>query len=90
MPFTQPENPKPVRAKMFVSSIELQTWGTVIKLNVVTRGEDNKQWASATPQGELRLVVKNEHASDQFAPGQEWFIDMIPIPTDRSGSEGMD
>lgn len=89
MPFTAPENPGPVRAKMYVSGIELTNYGTTIKLACVTRGDDNKEWAAATPQGELRLVIKNEQASDQFAPGQEWFIDMHPVPTERVGQEGM-
>lgn len=89
MPFTAPENPTPVRAKMFVSGIKLAQWGTTIELNVVTRGEDNKEWAAATPQGELRLVVKNEAAADQFAPAQEWFVTLTPIPPAQIGQEGM-
>lgn len=90
MPFVAPENPRPTRAKMYVSGITLTSWGTTVKLSVVTRGEDNKAWSAATPVGELSLQIKNEQAADQFAPGQEWFVDLTPVPADRVGTEGMD
>lgn len=89
MPFAAPDNPKPVRAKFYVSGIEISTYATTIKMQPVTRGEDNKQWSAATPSGELRMQVKNEAASDQFAPGQEWYLDFTPVPVERVGQEGM-
>lgn len=90
MPFTEPENPTPVRAKFYVSEIAFRQWGTEVKMAAVTRGEDNKEWSAATPAGNLSLTIKNELAVAQFAPGQEWFLDMIPVPKDAVGSEGMD
>lgn len=89
MPFTAPENPGRVRAKMYVDAITYRQWGVELTMRVVSRGEDNKQWAAASPAGELRLTIKNEKASDQYAPGQEWYIDMIPVPVDQHGKEGM-
>lgn len=90
MPFSEPTDPiRPVRAKMYVSGLDFTTWGTTVKLQAVTRGEDNKQWAAATPSGTLTLQIKNQGAADQFAPGQEWFIDMVPIPAEQKDQEGM-
>lgn len=89
MPFTAPENPGPVRAKFYVSGINLQQWGTTIKMQPVTRGEDNKEWSAATPSGELTMTVANEKAADQFAPGQEWFLTFTPVPPAQVGQEGM-
>ncbi len=87
--FVAPENPRPVRAKMYVEGITYRSWGTVIRLQVVTRGEDNKEWSAATPSGHLEMNVKNEDAADQFAPGQEWYVDLRPVPKDQVGQEGM-
>ena len=75
-----------VRAKFYVSEVALTTWGTRIKLSAVTRGEDNKEWSAATPSGTLTMQIKNDLAAEQFAPGQEWFLDFTPAPT---GKEGM-
>lgn len=89
MPFTVPTNPSPVRAKVYVSELGYTQWGTKVVLQPVTRGEDNKAWAAATPSGRIELTIKNESAADQFAPGQEWFVDLIPVPVDQAGREGM-
>lgn len=83
-----------VRAKMYIQSIEHLAWGTVVKLQVVSRGEDNKAWSAATPAGGLSLTIKNEQASNQFTleqirEGQEFFIDITPVPNELAGKEGM-
>lgn len=90
MPFVKPTNPGPVRAKFYVSGISLQTWGTSIEMQPVTRGEDNKEWSAATPSGNLKMTVANERAAEQFWPGQEWYLDFTPIPEERVGQEGME
>ena len=89
MPFTPPQNPRPVRAKFYVTELAWRQWGVEIKLAAVTRGEDNKQWSQATPAGSLTMTVKNELAAEQFAPGQEWYLDMVPVPAAAVGAEGM-
>lgn len=89
MPFTEPADPKPVRAKFYVTELAWRQWGVEVKLGAVTRGEDNKKWSQATPVGNLTMTIKNELAAEQFAPGQEWYLDMIPVPKDAVGSEGM-
>lgn len=88
--FTAPENPGPVRAKMYVRAVELGQGQVIVKLAVVTRGEDNKAWSQYTPYGTLELTIKNEVASDNFAPGQEWFVDLTPVPEAQVGQEGME
>ena len=75
-----------VRAKFYVSEVALTSWGCRVTLNVVTRGEDNKAWSAATPSGQITMQIKNDIAAEQFAPGQEWFVDFRPAPT---GVEGM-
>lgn len=77
-----------VRCKMFVQEIAQTTWGGRVKMSVVSRGQDNKEWASATPSGSLELTIRNELALEQFvAPGEEFYIDISPAP---KGQEGMD
>jgi hypothetical protein len=34
-----------------------------VKLIVATRGEENKEWASATPQGEITMTIGNPEAA---------------------------
>lgn len=75
-----------VRAKFYVYAVELTTWGSAnVKLRVVSRGEDNKQWSAATPTGEITMGIKNALAAERFAPGQEWYVDFTPAPKDQEG-----
>ena len=80
-----------VRAKMFVQEIARTTWGGRVKLQVVTRGEDNKEWASATPSGECVLTIRNEIALEVFTdPGREFYLDFTPVPIEKQGEPGME
>lgn len=88
MPFTEPDDPKPVVAKFYVTEIAFRQWGTELKLGAVTRGEDNKEWSAATPSGQITMTIKNELAVDQFAPGQEWYVRFEPVPKEQVGKEG--
>lgn len=90
MPFIQPEDPRPVRAKFYVHAVEITTYGTIVKMRPVTRGEDNKEWSAATPSGELSMTISNEVAAESFGPGQEWALTFTPIQPDQVGKEGMD
>jgi len=75
-----------VRAKFYVYAVELTGYSTTVKMRPVTRGEDNKAWAAATPYGELSMGIANDLAAEQFSPGQEWYLDFTPAP---QGQEGM-
>lgn len=64
-----------VQAKFYVSSIELFTWGTTVKMSVVTKGsEENKEFWAATPSGTITMNIKNEYAAAHFKPGQEMLV----------------
>jgi len=89
MPFIAPTDPRPVRAKVYVAGINIAQYGTEVVMRPVTRGDDNKQWSAATPSGEIKLQIANKVAADNFAPGQEWYLDMIPVPAESVGQEGM-
>lgn len=82
-----------VRAKLYLESMTHRTWGTEVSLRVVSpRGDDNKEWAAATPAGELKLTIKNEKALAAFTIeqlGQEFFVDITPVPEELQGQEGM-
>lgn len=69
-----------VRAKFRVSVIEDYGTSKKIKLNVVYEGslgpnDENKRFTKATPNGEIWMTVDNPYAADQFAPGDEWYVD---------------
>jgi len=78
-----------VRAKFYVSEVALTGWGCRVTMNAVTRGEDNKEWSAATPSGTLTMQIKNDLAAEQFAPGQEWFLDFTPTVKDREGMDAV-
>lgn len=74
-----------VRAKFYCMSIERTTQSSIVKMAAVCRGEDNKQWASATPVANLSMTVLNDVAAAQFEPGQEYFLDFTPAPKGEPG-----
>lgn len=73
-----------VVAKFRVSSIEDFGYSKQIKLSAVYEGslgenEENKRFTKATPSGEIKMMVDNPYASDQFEVGQEWYITFEPV-----------
>lgn len=80
-----------VRAKMYLQEVRHSTYGGGVTLQVVTRGNDNKAWAAATPSGELKLSIRNELALEFFRDllGKEFYVDIVPVPEDAQGQEGM-
>lgn len=75
-----------VRAKFYVYSISRTINGGSVDLRAVTRGEDNKVWASATPSGQITMTIRNELALDFYDVGEEYFVDFTRAP---KGEEGM-
>ncbi|MFD1328301.1 hypothetical protein [Mycoplana ramosa] len=45
---------------------------------VYGNGEANKQWSKWTPSGELKMLITNPSAVDQFELGKEYFVDFTP------------
>lgn len=74
-----------VRAKFYVTEVAKTTYGGRIKLGVVCRGEDNKEWASATPSGSIEMTIRNDHALAQFEPGDEFYVDFSQAPKGQEG-----
>lgn len=48
-----------------------------IKLSVCTRGPENKEWATATPSGNIEMYVSN-------SPAWEWFQERLQKGEDVS------
>lgn len=76
-----------VVAKMYVSEVKRMAYNrdqVTVTLNCVARGEENKEWAAATPSGEVKLNVMNAAAAQQFVEGfdsgAEWFVTFEPAP----------
>lgn len=64
-----------VQAKFYVSSVELTTYATIVKMQPVTKGsEENKEFWAATPAGRIEMTIKNEFAAAHFKPGQEMYV----------------
>lgn len=78
-----------VRAKFYVESVTKRTWADSVRLQVVTRGEDNKVWSAATPTGHIEMNIKNDAAAEQFVPGREYFVTFEEVPAELAGAEGM-
>jgi len=76
-----------VRAKVYVASISRTTYGGQVRLQAVSRGQDNKEWAAATPTANIEMTILNEIALAEFVdPGDEFYVDFTPAP---KGQEGM-
>lgn len=74
---------------MYVESVTKRTWADTVRLQVVTRGEDNKAWSAATPSGHVEMNIKNDDAAVQFIPGREYFVTFTEVPEQLAGQEGM-
>lgn len=72
-----------VRAKFRVTSVEDFGQSKLVKMNAVYETDEQKgadpenvRFAKATPNGEFKMTVDNPGAYEQFAPGQQWYLDM--------------
>ncbi len=77
-----------VRAKMYVSKLERNAYdpeAVTVTMQVVSRGEENKQWAAATPSGTFTAAIKNPDAAMPFVNGlgDEFYVDITPVPPDE-------
>jgi hypothetical protein len=73
-----------VRAKVYVSAEARNAYdkgAKVLTLNAVTRGgDDNKQWASATPSLNLTMTVRNGDAAEFFELGEDYYLTFTRVP----------
>jgi hypothetical protein len=62
-----------VTARFYVSGYERNAYDpsvTQVKMQAVSRGEHNKNWAAATPSGQIQMTIRNESAA-------AWFVDRL-------------
>jgi hypothetical protein len=72
-----------VTARMFCQRIILAAHSPLaktIELSVVSRGPENKEWAAATPTGNMTLTINNGDAAEQFDIGKDYLITITPVP----------
>lgn len=59
-----------IRARFYVQQVTRYAHAPSalqVTLNPVTRGEENKTWAAATPAGQITLTINNGNAGEWFA-----------------------
>jgi hypothetical protein len=76
-----------VEARFFVSGYERRSYdpeATEVTLIAVSRGEHNKNWARATPSGQIKMTIKNESAASWFVDklGTEIAVRFTPAPAE--------
>lgn len=80
-----------IRAKLFVSSVERQSStpdAVKVTLAAVTRGEENKTWAEATPAATFSMQIQNPDAVAAFELGQEFYVDFTPAEPTANLADG--
>jgi hypothetical protein len=75
-----------VQAKFYVVGVtpgiqasEATVPATHVRLEAVTTGDGNQDWAKYTPSGHIQMVINNPEAAAQFQPGQRMLINFTPV-----------
>jgi hypothetical protein len=78
-----------VSGKFYVQNLEVSDYGTQVSMGAVCRGAHNKEWASATPAGNISMNIRNEVAAEQFVQGEEYEVIFrhVPKPAPGDGHE---
>ena len=84
------------RAKFTVKEVtELHSynWGGInpsrrrvkVKLSAVQpdKSYENTAFAKSTPGGEISFEICNEDLVDTFEPGQDYYVDLSPVPPEK-------
>lgn len=69
-----------VRCKFYCHSVTQSVNGGQVTLFPVSRGDENREWASATPSGKVELTILNDLAVAEFVAGEEYWIDFTKAP----------
>lgn len=78
-----------VRAKFYVVSVTPQSAPEGAKeihltaVNPNNPNHENTAFWTATPSGELRMLITNPPAADYFKVGEEYYLDFSPAPATR-------
>ena len=67
-----------IRAKFNVTSVNKQGETETVYMSAATQGEENKEWAAASPSGNLSIVIANPAAQGQLEQGKSYFLDFTP------------
>jgi hypothetical protein len=62
-----------VEARFYISGYERSSYNpdaTTVKLQAVCRGEHNKSWSAATPNGQITMTINS-------GPAAAWFVDKL-------------
>lgn len=62
-----------VQARFYVAELTRQAYNPKhlsVKLQAVSRGDQNKDWAEATPSGQVTMTINND-------PAAQWFADRL-------------
>jgi hypothetical protein len=80
-----------VKAKLFVSHIARDAHAPDsihVHFGAVTRGEENRQWAEASPSADFKMTINNPAAAAAFVLGQEFFVTFEPAEIRPQLSDG--
>jgi len=70
-----------VKGKNFLSKHSPDDTACEITLHAVwDDGHGNETWSKATPQGEIKMMITNPEAIDQFDLGKDYLVDFKPFP----------
>lgn len=72
-----------IKAKFYVAEVTRYAYNPAsakVILRAVSRGDENKEWASATPMGLLDMTIGNPAAIEQLAEqlGDEVYLTIEP------------
>ena len=76
-----------VLARFYVSEVTRRSYdpqAASVTLQAVARGPENKEWASATPTGQITLTIKNSPAAEFFIArlGKDVTVRFEPLDDD--------
>lgn len=79
---------KTARCKFVVRSVEIFN-DTYRKVNLSTQYDksipEDVAFAKATPCGDMKIDLTNPAVFDVFTPGNEVYVDVTVVPSERSG-----
>lgn len=75
-----------VRARFYIAEITKSAHNpgaSQVTLSAVSRGDQNKTWAKATPSGQIKMTINNEPAASWFENrlGEDCDITFTAVPT---------
>lgn len=80
------------RCKMRIDTVKLTSYGDEVTLSAQFDGplsKEERAFSDATPSADFVLQIANPKLRGQYKPGQEFYVDLVPIaPANDQGSGG--